>query len=153
MSFRIWFIEMSKRETKFNASWCEKYGWNSKGKNCIHSVWCTLCSESFSIRTCCISDVNQHSKTAIHLKNEKQMRSHRMFKTRTGSLTLCSKPTKKNQILNVEIWQALNVVDKNHSFSSATGSKNVLGLANCCEIFSRGNKIQICCSIWSRSLC
>ena len=72
---------MSKRETKFNAGWNEKYTWISKDKNCIHAARCTLCSKSFSMRNGVISDVNQHSKTAIHVKNEKQMRSQRTFKT------------------------------------------------------------------------
>ena len=40
-----------------------------------------------------ISDVNQHSKTAIHVKNEKQIRSQRTFKTSANSLTGCRKPT------------------------------------------------------------
>ena len=54
--------------------------------------------------------MNQHSKTAIHAKNERQIR--------------CSKPTTKDQILNAEILQALNMVDKNHSFSSANGDSD-----------------------------
>ena len=109
---------MSKRETKFNAGWNEKYTWISKDKNCIHAARCTLYSKSFSIRNGVISDVNQHSKTTIHVKNEKQMRSQSMFKTSAGCLTGCSKPTTKDQILNAEILQALNMVDKNHLFSS-----------------------------------
>ena len=115
---------MSKRETKFNASCSEKYAWISKVKNCFHSARCTLCSKSFSIRNGGISDVNQHSKTAIHGKNEKQMRSQRTFKTSTGSLTRCSKSTKKDQILNAEILQAPTMVDKNHSFSSANSDSD-----------------------------
>ena len=94
---------MSKRETKFNAGWNEKYTWISKDKNCIHAARCTLCSKSFSMRNGVISDVNQHSKTAIHVKNEKQMRSQSMFKTSAGCLTGCCKPTTKDQILNAEI--------------------------------------------------
>ena len=42
--------------------------------------------------------VFQHSKSAIHVKNEKQMRSQRFLKTSAGSLTGCSKPTTKEQI-------------------------------------------------------
>ena len=126
---------MSKRETRFTASWSEKYAWISKDKIYIHSSRCTLCLKSFNIRNGDISDVNQQSKTAIHVSNEKQMRSQRTFKTSAGSLTGCSKPTTKDQILNAEILQALNTVDKNHSFSSANGDsdrskKNVPGLAN-----------------------
>ena len=71
-----------------------------------------------------ISDVNQHSKTAIHVKNEKQMRSQHSFKTSGGPLTGCSKPTMKDQILNAEILQAVNMMDKNHSFSSVNGDSN-----------------------------
>ena len=59
---------MSKRETKFSASWSEKYAWISKDKNCTHSARCTLRSKSFGIRNNGISDVNQHSKTANHVK-------------------------------------------------------------------------------------
>ena len=126
----------------------------SKDKNCIHSARCTFCSRSFRIRNGYISDLNKHSNTAIHVKNEKQMRSQRMSKTSAGSLTGCSKPTTKDQILNAEIWQTLNMVDKNHSFSSVNGDsdrfkKNVPGLANCCKILTRRNEIQICSSIWS----
>ena len=84
---------MSKRETKFSASWSETYAWISKDKNCIHSASCTLFSTLFSIRNGGISDVNQHSKTAIDVRNEKQMRSQRTFKISSGSLTRCSKPT------------------------------------------------------------
>ena len=69
-------------------------------------------------------DLNQHSQTAIHIKNEKQMRSQRTFKTSGGPLTGCSKPTTKDQILNAEILQALNMVNKNHSFSSANGDSD-----------------------------
>ena len=108
---------MSKREAKFSASWSEKYEWISKDKNCVHSARCILCSKSFSIRNGGISDVNQHSKTAIHIKIEKEMRSQCTFKTSAGSLTGRSKPTTKDQILKAEILQALNL-DKNHSFSS-----------------------------------
>ena len=39
-------------------------------------------------------------------------------------LTGCSKPTTKDQILNAEILHALNIVDKNHSFSSANGNSD-----------------------------
>ena len=78
---------MSKRETKFSAGWSEKYAWISKDKNCIHSARCTLCFKLFSIRNGGILDVNQHSKSAIHVKNEKQMRSQSLFKTSAGSLT------------------------------------------------------------------
>ena len=115
---------MSKRETKFNASWSEKYAWISKDKNSIHSARCTLWSKLFSITNGVILDVNQHSKTAIHVKNEKEMRSQHMFKTSGGPLTGCSKPTTKDQSLNAEILQALNIVDKNHSFSSANGNSD-----------------------------
>ena len=67
---------MSKRETNVvNASWSEKYAWIDKDKNCIHSARYTLCSKSFIIRNVGISDMSQHSKTTIHVKNEKQMRS------------------------------------------------------------------------------
>ena len=117
---------MSKRETKFDASWSEKYAWISKDKNSIYSARCTLCSKLFSIRNGGILDVNQHSKTAIHVKNEKQMRSQHTFKTSGGPLTACSKPATKDQILNAEILQALNMVDKNHSFSSANGDSDRL---------------------------
>ena len=48
----------------------------------------------------------------------RNMRSQCTFKASTGSLTGCSKPTMKDQILNAEILQAPNIVDKNHSFSS-----------------------------------
>ena len=41
-------------------------------------------------------------------------------------LTGCSKPTTKDQILNAEILHALNMVDKNHSFSSANGDSDRL---------------------------
>ena len=115
---------MSKRETKFDASWSEKYAWISKDKNSIYSARCALCSKLFSIRNGGILDVNQHSKTAIHVKNEKQMRSQHTFKTSGGPLTACSKPTTKDQILNAEILQALNMVDKNHSSSSVNGDSN-----------------------------
>ena len=96
----------------------------SKDKNCIHSGRCTFCSRSFRIRNGYISDLNKHSNTAIHVKNEKQIRSQRTSKTSAGSLTGCSKPTTKNQILNAEIWQTLNMVDKNHSFSSVNGDSD-----------------------------
>ena len=52
------------------------------------------------------------------------MRSQRTFKTSAGSLTGCSKPTTKDQILNAEILQALNILDKNHSYSSANGDSS-----------------------------
>ena len=68
--------------------------------------------------------MNQHFKTAIDVKNEKQMRSQCMFKTSAGSLTGCSKPTTKDQILKAEILQALNMEDKNDSFSSANGDSD-----------------------------
>ena len=55
------------------------------------------------------------------------MRSQCTFKTSAGSLTGRSKPTTKDRILKAQILQALNMVDKNHSFSSGmvtvTGSK------------------------------
>ena len=68
--------------------------------------------------------MNQHSKTVIHVSNEKLKISQRTFKTSAGSLTGCFKPTAKDQILNAEILQALNMVDKNHSFSSANGDSD-----------------------------
>ena len=52
------------------------------------------------------------------------MSSQLTFKTSAGSLTECSKSTRKDRILNVEIWQALNMVDKNYSFSSANGDSD-----------------------------
>ena len=117
---------MSKRETKVNARWSETYAWISNDKNCVHSARCTLCLKSFSFRNGGISDVKQHSRTAIHVKNKKQMRSQCTFKTSAGSLTRCSKPTTKDQILNAEIMQTLNMVDQNHSLSSVNGDSNRL---------------------------
>ena len=144
---------MSKRETKFSASWSENYAWISKDKICIHSARYTLCSKAFSIRNGGISDVTQHSKTPIHVKNEKQMRSQCTFKTSAAPSTGCSKPTTKDQILNADFLQVttkdqiLNVdflqvlnLDKNHSFSSANGDSGRF-------------KNMFNCSIWSRSLC
>ena len=52
------------------------------------------------------------------------MKSQLTFKTNAGSLTGCSKTTMKDRILNAEIWQALNMVDKNYSFSSANGDSD-----------------------------
>ena len=52
------------------------------------------------------------------------MRSQHTFKISGGPLTGCSKPTTKDQILNAEILQALNMVDKNHSSSSVNGDSN-----------------------------
>ena len=52
------------------------------------------------------------------------MKSQLTFKTNAGSLTGCSKTTMKDQILNAEIWQALNMVDKKYSFSSANGDSD-----------------------------
>ena len=52
------------------------------------------------------------------------MRSQRTFQTSACSLTGCSEPTTKDQILNAEILQALNIVNKNQSFSSANGDKD-----------------------------
>ena len=63
-------------------------------------------------------------KTTIHVKSEKQMRSQRRFKTSAGFLTGCSKPATKDQILNAEILQSQNMVDENHSFSSANGDSD-----------------------------
>ena len=100
---------MSKRGTKFSVNWSEKYAWISKDKNCIHSARYTFCSKSLIIRNGGISDVNQHSKTAIYIKIEKQMSSQRMFQTSVCSLTGCSEPTTKDQILNAEILEALNM--------------------------------------------
>ena len=73
--------------------------------------------QSLSIRKVGISDVSQHSKAAVNVKNEKQVRSQCTFKTNAGSLTGCSKPTTNDQILKAEILQALNMGDKNDSFS------------------------------------
>ena len=70
------------------------------------------------------SVVSQHSKTAIHVNNEKQMRSQRTFKTIAGSLIGCFKPSTKHQVLNAAVLQVLNMVDKNHSFSSANGGSD-----------------------------
>ena len=64
-------MEMSQREMKFSASWSEKYAWISKEKNCFHSARCIFCLKLFSMRNGGILDANQHSKTAIHVKNEK----------------------------------------------------------------------------------
>ena len=52
------------------------------------------------------------------------MRLQRTFKTSGGPLIGCSKSTTKDQILNAEIMQALNMVDKNYSFSSANGDSD-----------------------------
>ena len=52
------------------------------------------------------------------------MRSQRTFQTNACSLTGCSEPTRKDQILNAEILQALNMVDENHSFSSENGDSD-----------------------------
>ena len=52
------------------------------------------------------------------------MSSQLTFKSSAGSLTGCSKSTRKDRILNFEIWQALNMVDKNYLFSSANGDSD-----------------------------
>ena len=63
-----------------------------------------------------------NTQIAVHIKNEKQTRSKCTFKISAGSLTGCSKPTMKGQILKSEILQALNMVDKNHT--SAIGDSD-----------------------------
>ena len=68
------------------------------------------------IRNGSILDVNQHSKTEVHVKNEKQMRSQCTYKTSTSSLTGCSKPNFEGRNL-----AGFNMVDKYHSSSSANG--------------------------------
>ena len=65
---------MSKRETKFNASWSDKYPWISKDKSCIRSARCTLSLDSINIWNGGILDKNQHSETAIRIKNEKRLK-------------------------------------------------------------------------------
>ena len=62
--------------------------------------------------------------TFVGINIEKQMRSQHTFKTSAGSLTGCSKPATKHQILNAAILQVLNMVNKNHSFSSANGGSD-----------------------------
>ena len=123
----------------------------------MHFARCTLCSKSFSIRNDGISDVNQHSKTAIHVRIEKQMRSQGTFKTSVSSLTECSKPTTKGQTLNAEILQTLSTVDKNHSFSSANGDsdrfKKMLPDSQIAAKYSKKEKNpNILCSLVSLSL-
>ena len=117
---------MSKRETKFNASWSEKYAWISKDKNCIHSARCTLCSKLFSIRNVGISDVNQHSKIAIHVKNEKQWDHSACLKNQNQSwfFNRMFQTYNKRPNLKVETLQTLNMEDKNYSFCSTSGDSD-----------------------------
>lgn len=112
---------MSKRETKFSENWSEKFPWVIKDKSSIHSARCNICLKTFSIKNGGISDVNQHSKTALHIKNEKQMNSQRTITSCAGPSPGISRPATKDQLLNAEILQALNIVDTNQSFSSSNG--------------------------------
>ena len=67
------------------------------------------------------------------------MRSQGTFKASASSLTKCSKPTTKDQILNAEIF-----ADSKHggqkSWWQWQVKKDATGLANCWEIFQEETK-------------
>ena len=145
---------MSKRGTKFIVSWSEKYAWISKDKNCIHCARYTFCSALGMV-------VFQTWINALKLQSTLKLRNrwdhsarfkqglffNRMFQTcnerphfECRNLAGSKHGGWKSLVLFREWWQW-------------QVQKAASGLTNCCKIFSRRNKTQICCSIWSRSLC
>ena len=56
---------MSKRKTKCNSTWKDTFSWINpvKGNEC--SANCSICNKKFSIHNGGVSDIKQHSKTAL----------------------------------------------------------------------------------------
>ena len=111
------------RSTKFSLDWIGQYP-RVTATNDIHSVRCNLFRKTFSIKNCGISQVQQHSKTKSHIKNNSEMRNQRTFVS--SGKKLSEKQSiildEEQTVLHAEVCQALRVVEKNQSFCSANGN-------------------------------
>ena len=116
----------SKRKTKFNNSWKDSYTWINSLKGDEYNARCSICNKTFSIHHGGVSDIKQHSKTALHLKNEQLLKGQRSFINNSLQLSGNSSNSLSNRdlVLQAEIIEALDAVDKNRSFASSNGDSS-----------------------------
>ena len=110
-------------KTKFQTSWKNDRPWLFEVKNNVHEARCQVCRDTLNISSG-IGVIKAHENRPKHLSNLQSSKNQLTFVAKEkGSLTLQSNSggvylSSEEQKWKAEILQALNVVDKNFSFSS-----------------------------------
>ena len=116
--------------SKFNQTWLKDFQWLKPCKGDIYSAFCTYCNSTILIKHAGKSALTAHAGTGSHGLEEKRMRESRTIVSDVSSDTadkvmkVSAEPATRNfeeSVLNAEVLQAFNVVDKNQSFQSADG--------------------------------
>ena len=117
---------------KYQKSWEKDYPWVSSVRTDLQSAYCGICLKSFKINNSGVGQLKSHSKchksgkrkeTTLNWKNQWTLVSGdnaELGLSKKNSLVLLT----KEAILKAEILQALHMVEKNHSFSSAKGDSD-----------------------------
>ena len=114
-------------KTKFNTDWSRDRPWLHSVKCDKHSAFCAACNVTISVSGGGISQVKAHERTGRHTKAAESFKNQSTFSNNgKSSLTLSRKElpsnfTSEENVLNAEVLQALSIVDKTQSFSSADG--------------------------------
>ena len=116
--------------SKLNQKWTTDLPWLKACKGDIHGAFCTYCNSTISVKHGGKGAVTAHGGTEAHRLEEKRMRESRMIVSDVSSdaadkvMKVSAEPATRNfedSVLNAEVLQAFNVVDKNQSFQSADG--------------------------------
>ena len=114
---------------KYQNAWEKDYPWVSFVRTHPQSAYCGICLKSFKINNSGVGQLKSHSKchesgkrkeTALNWKNQRTLVSGDRAELGLSKKNWLVLSTKK-AILKTEILQALHMVEKTHSFASATG--------------------------------
>lgn len=134
---------MSNKSAKFNSTWKENFDWLREVISDVFSARCSICRKTFSVKNRGISQVQQHEKTESHAKTAKEMKKQKTFFTANNHVIVQLKQefTESEMILKAEVIQAMNVVEKNHSFRSSKGDsarfKSMFPDSNIAQLYSQ----------------
>ena len=121
-------------KTKYKKIWEENHTWLTGVKEDADSAKCTMCKSIFRIDGSGVSQVKIHESSKKHLSSQKSYAQQRTFQFgASGSMMMISGKqstaatlvfTPTDAVSNAEILLALNVVDNDHSFCSASGDNS-----------------------------
>jgi hypothetical protein len=114
-------------KTKFNTDWSRDRPWLHPVKYDKYSAFCAACNVTISVSGGGISQVKAHERTGRHNKAVESFKTQSTFSSNGKSSLILSRKesssnfTEEEKVLNAEVLQALSIVNKTHSFSSADG--------------------------------
>ena len=112
-------------DSSFQQKWVEQGDrpWLQAVKDSKFHAQCTVCNSKFTVKSGGISAVKAHESGKSHTEKVKELANNTVLTNNQNQEVKVSKPAKKttleDQVLCAEVIEALDKVDKNHSFQSA----------------------------------